>query len=186
MGKNRLIYRFLILTGIYFVYNANLFSQEFNNIRKITVSRGDTTVVTGIMTGEKPDKINPNVFYFWYSKAAIFSNQGGFSGNLIHGEYAEFLYDGKLHKKGYFDRGLKSGKWLIWHDNGTIKESTMYENGLLNGKSSIYSMNGKPLFEGNYSNNLINGKALTIEQDTIYKVTYRKGIETKRKVQHVE
>ena len=86
----------LILAGANRVY-----SQEFINTRKISLSRGDTTVVAGILADVKIDKVNPRVFYHWYANGQIYSNQGGYSGNLLHGEYLEYAQSGKLLLKGF-------------------------------------------------------------------------------------
>lgn len=170
----------MILTLSEFVY-----AQEFINTRKISLSRGDTIVVAGILADVKIDDVNPKVFYHWYANGHIYMNQGGYSGNLLHGAYVEYNSAGSLLLKGAYERGLKSGQWIYWYVDGAIKETIEFEGGLLEGKTTRYTPDGRILFSAKYRNNRLHGEMLTVLSDTLYTVSYRKGTEKKRTPLHV-
>ena len=65
-------------------------AQELIITRKISLVRGDTTVVAGILADVKVEETQSEVFYHWYAKDNIHRNQGGYSGDLLHGPYVEY------------------------------------------------------------------------------------------------
>lgn len=184
MQKIKFYIVYQILLVLLILSSPDLYSQEFINIRKITLTKGDTTIVAGILADVKLENVNPSVYYYWYSNSDIFSNQGGYSGNLLHGEYIEYSSDGKLILKGKYNKGLKSGKWTLWHKDGSIKEIIEYEEGLLNGQHILYTDNGKILMQASYKNDILNGESRIVENDTLFQVIYKNGIEKKRTPLH--
>lgn len=167
------------------VLPETVYAQEFINTRKISLSRGDTLVVAGILADVKIDEVNPEVFYHWYANGNIYMNQGGYSGNLLHGPYVEHNSIGDLLLKGTYERGLKSGRWIYWYGKGALKEIIEFEGGLLEGKSVRYTTDGRILHSAEYRNNVLHGEMITVLSDTLYSLVYRKGIEKKRIQLHV-
>ena len=82
----------------------------------------------------KPVESSPNIKsdrrYYWYSANAIHSTQGGFSGRLLNGLYAEYYLDKNLKEQGTFKKGLKDGLWKKWNDDGTLSNKSIWKNGL--------------------------------------------------------
>ncbi len=185
MRSNRNKFRRVLVSFLVWASVTLVYSQEFINIRKISLTPGDTTVVAGILADVKIDKVAPDVYYYWYSHGKIYGNQGGYSGNLLHGEYIEYDIDGNLILKGRYDRGLKSGKWIYWYENGVIREVIEYEGGLLEGTISRYSDDGKILYSASYKDNLLHGDMTRVIRDTLYQITFKKGTEVKRIPLHV-
>lgn len=162
-----------------------VFSQDFINTRKISLSLGDTSIVAGILADVKIDEVSPGVFYYWYANGKISTNQGGYAGNLLHGEYVEYGPDGVLLLKGQYSHGARSGQWMYWYEDGTLREHISYENGLLHGKTTRYGPDGRISYSANYKQNLLHGELVTVLSDTLYQVQYRKGEERKRTVLYV-
>lgn len=180
MANNRLFRFKLIMVLSLMLCGSISFAQEFINIRKISHSKGDTIVVAGILADVKIEKVNPSVFYYWYANGQILANQGGYSGNLLHGEYLEYGPSGHLLLKGMYEKGLKSDSWTLWHPDGSIKEKIHYEDGVLEGKTIRYSTNGKIFYSANYRKSSLHGEMTKIESDTLYRVVYRRGKEKKK------
>lgn len=159
---------------------GNAYCQDFINARKISLNLGDTTVVAGILADVRIEKVDPGVFYFWYSNDMIYSNQGGYSGNLLHGDYIEYDGNGNLILKGRFDRGLKSGEWVSWYPDGSISEISEYEEGYKCGRQVRYAPDGKISYSAYYKNGLLHGPLVKPVNDTLFRTNYRNGKEKKR------
>ena len=164
---------------------AVIHGQDFINTRKISITRADTVVVAGILADVKIETVDPGIYYYWYSNDRIFSNQGGYAGNLLHGEYVEYGPDGTLLLKGHYDRGVRSGTWLSWYPEGAIKEKRHYVNGAPDGQITCYGPDGRIHFDATYRKGILHGKMTTVERDTLFLINYRKGVEKKRNAVHV-
>lgn len=180
MRSNRSNTKRILLSSLLSLSISLVFCQEFINIRKISLIVGDTTVVAGILANVKIEKVNPDVFYYWYSNGQIYSNQGGYSGNLLHGEYIEYDNSGNLILKGLYEKGVKSGKWIYWYTEGSIKEIIEYEEGQFKGLNTKYTQDGKILFAATYRNNKLHGKVTQIIGDTLFQISYKNGAEKKK------
>lgn len=185
MGNNRIFHKMWLCALLLMAIPGFADAQEFINIRKISLKRGDTTVVAGILADVKIDEVIPTVFYYWYANGKIYSNQGGYSGNLLHGPYVEHFADGNLLLKGNYERGVKSGRWTYWYRDGAIKESTGFEGGLLEGNITRYTPDGRILYSANYRKDVLHGKMNTVVNDTLFEISFKKGIEKKRTPLHV-
>lgn len=180
MQSNRNNSKRILLSSLLSLSITLAFCQEFINIRKISLIVGDTTVVAGILADVKIEKVIPDVFYYWYSNGQIYCNQGGYSGNLLHGEYIEYDNSGNLILKGLYERGVKSGKWTFWYAEGFIKEIIEYEEGHFEGVNTRYSNDGKILYSATYRKNQLHGEVTKIISDTLFQISYKNGVEKKR------
>jgi antitoxin component YwqK of YwqJK toxin-antitoxin module len=111
--------------------------------RAIVANSGDSVVHFKILVETESVKLDNNLIYYWHNKGQICSNQGGYAGELLHGEYLVFNLDKKLITKGNLKEGLRIGVWKSWYENGNLKSVHEYSNGTLNGKSEFYSPQGK-------------------------------------------
>jgi len=149
--------------------------QDFINTRKITILKGDTTVVAGILADLKLETIQPGVFYYWYSNTGIYSNQGGFSGNVLHGDYLEYDQEGNLITKGYFNKGLKSGTWVYWYNSGARKLIIDYNEGVQEGSEFKYSEAGKLKYSAEFKAGEMHGIQNIFKTDSTIINKYRNG-----------
>jgi len=160
-------------------------AQDYINTRKVSLFRGDTSIVAGILSDARIDKVEPEVYYYWYGHENINANQGGYSGHLLDGEYLEYGPSGKLLLKGTYDKGMRTGQWIYWYKAGAIRETREYEDGLLEGRTIRYSPDGKIIYSAEYRHHILHGEMTTVMNDTLYMIKYRKGIEKKRVPLHV-
>ena len=185
MGNNKASRIACLIVLLSVLYLPDALSQEFINIRKISMDRGDTSVVAGILADVRIDKVDPNVFYYWYGHGHINANQGGYSGHLLHGEYLEYGPSGKMLLKGTYDRGVRSGHWIYWYAMGAILETREYEDGMLEGKTLRYSPDGRIIHSAEYRKNRLDGEVTTVINDTVFQIKFKKGVEKKRIPLHV-
>jgi hypothetical protein len=173
----------LFAFAIYMLFSSfsDSTAQSHNSIRRVSTYRGDTLIITGILSGTGLEKTFPYSMYYWYSSFGIYCNQGGYTGNLLHGEYLEFDKNKKMITRGFFYYGLKGGTWYNWHSNGLILDFTNWKNGRKHGKYVKYLQDGSQEIIGNYKMNKFNGKILTSVKDTIFEITIRNDLEKKRK-----
>lgn len=116
--------------------------------------------------------------YYWLKSKEIHFTEGGFSGQLLHGNYESHYQNNQLKEQGEFNRGLKIGKWTEWYENGKIKLEYNYRHGLLHGKSSKYNELGQTILIGNYKKGLKHGEFINYENNEIISVTnFKKGEE---------
>jgi antitoxin component YwqK of YwqJK toxin-antitoxin module len=127
----------IILTCLLF---CNSLAQE---TRGVLIFQGDTVVRTSILNSDLKIDLCINKYYYWYDSERIFSNQGGYYGNLLNGEYRAFLSSGNLVISGSFSKGLKNGEWFYWGVHGKIMKRVNYKSGYLHGKMILYSEDGQ-------------------------------------------
>lgn len=168
--------------SILFFSGIDISCQEFTNTRKITINKDDTTVIAGITAVLELAAVKCDVHYYWYSNSKIYSNQGGFSGNLLHGNYLKYDNQGNLLTKGQFNEGLKDGEWIWWYPNGLKKKVVSFREGKINGKEIHYSEMSERIYSAEYKNGILHGRQTVISNDTTFVIRYRNGQESKRKV----
>jgi len=107
---------------------------------KVHINENDKTILAGISPVDDDVHVKPDLFYYWYSANAIHSTQGGFSGQLLNGQYSEYYLNKNLKQQGFFKNGLKSGVWKTWNEDGTLKATSTWEKGRLvpNGTGSFW------------------------------------------------
>jgi len=106
---------------------------------KVRINESDKMILAEIHPVDDPHT-KPDLFYYWYSANAIHATQGGFSGQLLNGQYSEYYLNKNLRQQGFFKNGLKSGIWKTWNEDGTLKATSTWEKGRLvpNGASSFW------------------------------------------------
>ncbi|MDB5133279.1 MAG: hypothetical protein JWR02_3028 [Mucilaginibacter sp.] len=100
-----------------------------SGVNKIRINESDKTIVAGITRFDGGLRLKPDRFYYWYSSNAIHSTQGGFSGQLLNGQYSEYYLNKNLKEQGAFKKGLKSGVWESWNEDGTLSRISAWEKG---------------------------------------------------------
>lgn len=145
----------LIIPIVFFSLGQSTIQKEAQSeTRFITINRPDSTIQARILITKALFKPNPQKFYYWYANECIHTNQGGFSGYLLHGNYCVFDKNNQLVVKGTFTNGLKTGTWVRWYSNGRRSETSPWRNGLLHGITKIYNEDGTIEKEIRYKNGI--------------------------------
>jgi antitoxin component YwqK of YwqJK toxin-antitoxin module len=111
--------------------------------------------------------------YYWFKARAVHHAIGGYSGQLLHGEFSKYYLSNQLAAQGVFQQGLKNGVWKAWFENGNLKMITRWKNGLQHGIAIAYAENGTVRTKGRYTNNMKQGEWIDFEKkDTL---RYKKG-----------
>lgn len=185
MASNRKHLDFILIFLVCLMSTMDLTAQDYMKTRKVSINRGDTSVVACILADLQVEKVDPGIFYYWYGHEQINGNQGGYSGHLLHGEYLEYGSSGKLLLKGTFDKGRRTGRWIYWYKAGSIKETREYVGGILEGSIIRYNQDGRIIHSAEYRHNQLHGEMTTVLSDTVYQIKYKKGVEKKRVPLHV-
>ncbi|RBL91715.1 toxin-antitoxin system YwqK family antitoxin [Chitinophaga flava] len=140
----------------------------------ITIRRNDT--VYTFYTYNRSKKIVPkrDKYYYWYKTQQIIYTHGGYSGQVLDGDYTEFYPNKNLKAKGSFKKGLKTGIWHSWNPNGEFIQITTWKSGEKNGESFEYDSTGHLTSKSMYSNGQLHGPSTTysskgVEKTIIYK-----------------
>ena len=120
---------------------------------KIKLRDSDQIVQTQLLQGSAASKARPDRYYYWYAANKIHATQGGFSGDLLNGDYHAYYLDKSLKEQGVFKKGLKDGTWKSWNESGSLTGIYTWKNGLRQGAFSLYDNKGKLIQSGYYKDN---------------------------------
>jgi len=135
-----------IIASLYFSTGAFSQGSEWQPmIREIVVKHKDSTIRAHILIHRENIKTSDRLLYYWFNHDKINKNMGGYSGDLLQGEYLVFDAEDHLITQGNFDRGLKHGTWKQWSAKGIIKKSTDYHYGLIDGEVRFFDDKGNLL-----------------------------------------
>jgi antitoxin component YwqK of YwqJK toxin-antitoxin module len=144
-----------VITGILVLLPCYLSLAQVNDKLKthlIILNYSDSVVHANILVNDPSiDPLN-NKTYYWYLPDQIYYNQGGYSGNLLHGDYKVFDKMNHLYVQGSYNKGLKSGVWKRWLSNGGLLEVVPWKNGMLDGICLYYNSEGLIMAEYKYRN----------------------------------
>lgn len=146
-------------------------------VREVIVNSMDSTIKANIFIEDK--KIKPNLIltYHWFKSGAINKNIGGYSGNLLHGEYVVYNMDHQMIVKGELKHGLKHGVWKRWLPQGGLLEKQDWKKGNLHGKALLYDKTGTKLQVTNYKKGKRHGKYILYEKGKETVITFKNGQE---------
>lgn len=165
----------LMLSG----YAHGQFNLYDPDIQSFTAKGDSFYVETEIISMTKHRKIKPGDtrIYTWVLGGQIQSNQGGYTGRLLHGDYTSINNDRTMREQGTYWYGLKDGFWKYWHPNGRMKKSMTWHRGELQGDFADFDENGSVIKCGRYRNNKLQGKVYYYTSNTPVKVEYyEKGV----------
>lgn len=163
----------LLLLFVFGVANAQKIPDYgFNKIR---IAMGDKVVQADLSPLKSDPVVQTGKLYYWSSSNAIHTTQGGFSGKLLNGNYAEYYLNKNLKMQGQFRGGLKDGIWKNWNENGVLRELYTWHEGILSGKFELFSDSGKLKQTGYYKNDLPGGKMTTYAADGKAETVYYKN-----------
>lgn len=142
---------------------------------------GDKVVQADLVPIESDPAVETDKLYYWSSGNAIHTTQGGFSGKLLNGSYAEYYLNKNLKVRGQFKGGLKDGVWKNWNENGILTELYHWDKGERSGKFELFGNDGKMRQTGYYNNDLLHGEFTTYAVDgKAETVNYRNGKTTEK------
>ena len=111
--------------------------------------------------------------YYWFKAREIHHSVGGYSGQLLHGDFTKHYLSNQLAEQGAFKNGLKHGIWKYWYENGNLKRIESWKKGRREGVTIHYNPEGKIIKKGQYFNNRKEGPWIDYKKkDTI---NFRKG-----------
>ena len=123
-------------------------------------------------------KTNSQVMYFWHRNGQLRSTKGGYSGNVLHGDFQEFDKSGRMLGKGTYYYGTKNGEWKTWNRNGEIIRLEKWDKGFL-GRRISYDFS-KSTIE-NFKKNQLNGRRIVLNNNHKESVEhFRNGIKITR------
>jgi antitoxin component YwqK of YwqJK toxin-antitoxin module len=121
-----------------FLFSGHLYAQNLPDygLYKARLTDSDKIIEAEYNPVNHPPSTKSNLFYFWYSASRVHSTQGGYSGQLLNGSYAEYYLNRNLREQGVFKKGLKDGIWKSWNPDGTLKQVINWNNGIeINGET---------------------------------------------------
>lgn len=129
------LFGFILLFGIPLPFFP-LYSQQASlpKQREILFSTDSSYIKAHVRVTEKKLKSRQRGLYFWYHANKIHSNEGGFSGKLLHGKYTETNLQGKMICSGELRNGQKHGQWKYWYNSGKIQRFENWKKGIKQGR----------------------------------------------------
>lgn len=120
--------------------------------------------------------------YYWFDGHKLQRNEGGFSGNLLHGTFERKTSEGRLVEKGEFEAGLKVGEWNTWDENGRMIGQENWKEGERKGTSWLLNPETGEKTIVAYKHDLKEGRYFVFKNDSlIERGRYRKGIPVTKK-----
>lgn len=154
-----------------------------NELKVFQLNRDGYNIKASAYVQPQKIKVKDDRTYFWIKARQLHYSQGGFEGNLLHGEFVEFYYSEQIKEKGNFKNGLKDGVWKNWYESGVLKEVITWNEGVMNGPFQSYDQQGKLIKEGVYKNGKLDGTVKEIDSTgTVKEVKFKNGKEKQAKV----
>ncbi len=101
--------------------------------RSVRLSLPDRTIQAHVRNNHKAIVPLADREYFWCIGQRIMTTQGGFSGDLLDGNYQEFHPNGQLRTKGMLSNGLRTGAWSEWNEAGRLLRVVNWKHGQMHG-----------------------------------------------------
>lgn len=150
--------------------------DEVNVYQTIRVTEGEESIECEI-TGKQPNKVNPELTYYWIKNRVVHVTSGDFGGHLLHGAYQHYYKDGSLKEKGEFRNGLKEGSWKLWGTDQFLASEYTFSKGQKSGPFKEFK-EGNLVKSGNYQAGEFNGKLILHTDPDIAALVYKKGVVT--------
>jgi antitoxin component YwqK of YwqJK toxin-antitoxin module len=138
-----------------FILTATINAQKIDLLpisKEVIVEYEDSLVRANVLLEKENIEVDFSIIYFWHNKGVLSHNMGGYTGELLHGEYLVFDNQMNLITKGKFDKGIKEGIWKRWNANGMLKQIMNYKKGKLDGELLSYNETGKIIDIKEYKN----------------------------------
>lgn len=100
-----------------------------------------------------------------YNNSKIIKEQFTLRNGVLDGESIAWYRNGNLRRKGNYNKGQISGKWLFWDMYGHKTVEANYRLGSLNGPFISLYANGKIKEKGSFTDNRQTGKWLYYDEN---------------------
>jgi hypothetical protein len=186
MTKKRTLITIAFVIAIVFqiLTSSQLLHAQFEkkvNTRMVVLTYPDSTLRINILNKDNNLKTQKTKTYYWYYSNKISSNQGGFFGHLLHGDYVVFNDQMNMITQGRFSFGLKEGTWKQWYSNGNLMSIAEYKDGQKEGTSKTFAPDGDLRSVVEYKDGKKHGTETHILGGKTYQKEYKHGEEQKEK-----
>lgn len=165
MHINRIFFIVLVVAILLQSCGGTRYSYKDIDKRKVLVKTDDDVIEAAVYDGFETKRILPDRNYYWFDHSMIMSTRGGFTGELLHGEFLVQYRNYQIKEQGNFKYGLKHGAWKSWYENGLPKNFATYKKGLLHGRYTEFDGKGKKIEEGKYVKGVKTGVAKQYDAD---------------------
>jgi len=138
---------------LFLIFIKSAVSQS--DLKEIKIRDDEYFVLTSANRLSINVKTKQGMTYFWYADQRIRSNDGGYHGQLLQGDYKKFDSDNNLIESGCFNKGRKKGQWIIWNNKGKIECTSEWRKGRPHGNWCYYDGTSKPTMEKKYKNGIL-------------------------------
>lgn len=145
-----------------------------NTSREVIINYPDSLVKADILVLNPEIDLDNAKMYTWYNAGKIKTNQGGFTGNLMHGDYRVFSLKNDLLAFGSYQYGLKEGVWKKWNSNGHLDYIKHYKKGLLDGTVQLFDYSGNLIKTVEYYNGVKDGEMKYYQNGNLTQTEYYK------------
>jgi antitoxin component YwqK of YwqJK toxin-antitoxin module len=157
---------FIILTSLFCI---TVYSQKHDYLpetREVILHQGDSAIKITVLVKNVDIDSENDITYYWLKRNRIHENKGGYTGNLLHGEYIIFNAGEKMICKGMFEFGRKTGEWKFWYDNGSIEHIEIWKDGLKDGDFLYYNHDGSLKFNREFQNDkeIVKSEKTTVDK----------------------
>ncbi len=147
-----------------------LFLSVSSDVQRKRIRQGDFDIECYVYI-KKLESFHKKKEYYWFKSGEVHNSYANVGGLVLHDEYKKFYRSRQLAEQGFFNYGLKHGKWRDWYENGKIKSITNWNNGYKSGKYYEYNDSGVLLISGKYKRSIKSGTWINhkIADTTYYK-----------------
>jgi hypothetical protein len=152
---------------LFFILSSSPILAQFAmydpDIQNFTLKGDSFYVETELITTVKHRKIKPDDtrIYTWALGGQIQSNQGGYTGRLLHGDYTSINNDHTMREQGGY-----------WYPNGRMKKTVTWHRGILRGDFADFDEDGNVVRLGEYKKDKIEGRVLYYDKNAPSKMEY--------------
>ena len=147
-------------------------SQIFCKKKKVHLNLENSYLEAQVCVSKKRIQPKSDKFYSWFQSGKIQQTQGGFEGQLLHGNFTEYYTNRQLKLKGCYCMGLPAGNWVSWFDNGKMQDMYHMKKGTKTGKYTSWDSSGNMVLHANYVNGKLNGKMSSYENGKLLSEKY--------------
>ena len=158
--KKYITYTCLLLAVIGINCNAQTSANKIPVTRSILLHQTDTLIEASILVDKQAEiELEKTRIYTWYAFDKIQTNQGAYSGQLLHGTYKVYNKHDQLIEQGQYYHGIKEGMWSAWDTKGLKTFECSYKDGLKEGEA-YYFDNGKLTTKEHYKGGRLHGDVI--------------------------
>lgn len=133
---------FLIVAGLGPVSGQRYLDEAIPYSNTAVIRTADGFIEAAFTQKEYVGKAAPTASYYSYYRDSIYTTQGGYHGQPLHGRYLERYAHNGLKVLGNYTYGQRDGKWQHWDDGGVLRKVSRWKEGKETGRFAIYDIAG--------------------------------------------